>query len=117
MQSSEYIEAYQQIKQNDKLPKSVKTEKEKALQNLMSRGLPDRGDERYRYLDFDSVFNMPFQKVLEKPDVKTDLNSFFQCEVEGFDTELILLSNGWYYQDTTDEADIPDSVIICSMQE
>ncbi|HKK66944.1 MAG TPA: Fe-S cluster assembly protein SufD [Bacteroidales bacterium] len=117
MQSSEYIEAYQQIKQNDKLPKSVKTEKEKALQNLMSRGLPDRGDERYRYLDFDSVFNMPFQKVLEKPDVKTDLNSFFQCEVEGMDTELVLLSNGWYYQDSLKDSSLPDSVIICSLRD
>jgi Fe-S cluster assembly protein SufD len=117
MQVTKYIEAYKQFSNNGHYNDIVKAEKEAALNNLQAHGLPDRNDERYRNLDFDAVFDKDFRKVLEKPDVKTDLNSFFQCEVEGFDTELILLSNGWYYQDTMDEADIPDSVIICSMQE
>jgi Fe-S cluster assembly protein SufD len=118
MQTNNYTEAYINLKntQGNVFPEAVRKNKQEAFDVLEKQGLPDKQDERYRYLDFDAVFNTKYTLVLNKPEVEIDLNEYFHCEVEELDTELILLSNGFFY-DNTHNGNLPESVIICSMRE
>ncbi|MEA3448741.1 MAG: Fe-S cluster assembly protein SufD, partial [Bacteroidota bacterium] len=118
MQPQKYTEAYTKAKNSNIsiFPEAVRKEKEGAFEFMKTHELPDKTDERYRYINFDAVFDKEYKMVLQKPDVDTDLNAFFRCEVEDLDTELILLSNGFYY-DSTHNGSLPESVIVCSMQE
>ncbi len=118
MKINQYTEAYLNLKKSqfDALPEAVRKEKQEAFEFLKTHGLPDKKDERYHYLDFDAVFDKKYKLVLQKPQVETDLNDFFRCEVEDLDTDLVLLSNGYFY-DRTQNGKLPESVIICSMQD
>jgi Fe-S cluster assembly protein SufD len=66
-------------------------------------------------MDMSAIFDeADYTRIVSEPDIKSDLSSFFQCEVDGLDTDLILLSNGWYHEATL-SGDNP--VIVCSMRE
>ncbi|MDA3820321.1 MAG: Fe-S cluster assembly protein SufD [Candidatus Delongbacteria bacterium] len=118
MEINNYTKAYTNLKKSqcNVFPDIIRKEKDDAFDFLKKHGLPGRQDERYRYLDFDVVFDEKYSLVLHKQKLEVDLNEFFHCEVEDLDTELILLSNGFYY-DSTHNGRLPDSVIVCSMQE
>ncbi|MGC9332077.1 MAG: Fe-S cluster assembly protein SufD, partial [Bacteroidales bacterium] len=118
MEINDYTKAYTNLKksQNNVFPDVIRKEKDDAFDFLKKHGLPGRQDERYLYLDFDVIFDKRYSLVLHKQKIESDLNEFFHCEVENLDTELILLSNGFYY-DSIHNGSLPDSVIVCSMQE
>lgn len=117
MQLEKYLSTYKSILENanGSIPDFVMKEKEAALEALKGYGLPDRSDERYRYLDFKPIYDESnYTHAFTEPEIKSDLSSFFQCEVDGMDTDLVLLSNGWYHENTL-PAD--SKVIVCSMRE
>lgn len=118
MHINDYKTDYNTVIKNDNgLPDFIKNIRKEAYERIKENGLPDREDERYKYLDFDAVFDKKYSRVLEKPDVSVDLNEFFHCEVENMDTKLILFSNGWFYDSSKADDYIPDSVIITSMRD
>ncbi|MGM0649105.1 MAG: Fe-S cluster assembly protein SufD [Bacteroidota bacterium] len=126
MQTKKYTDAYIKLQKagTNNVPEAVIKEKEEAFNFLKTHRLPGKSDERYRYMDFDGIFNNIHHLVLEKPSVEADLNEYFRCEVEEMETELILLSNGYYYDDSISagkadrkNGNLPESVIVCSIRE
>ncbi len=117
MQIENYIKTYESIlEQSDQnVPEFIRAEREDAKQKIADGGLPDRTDERYRYLDLKAVFGEnDYSRIVNEPEVTATLRSFFQCEVDGMDTDLILLSNGWYHESTLSKE---SEIIVCSMRE
>ena len=117
MHIEKYLNTYQSILEasNGSLPDFVKAEREVARIAVETDGLPDRADERYRYIDMKSLFDgVDFEHIVTEPNIKSDLSSFFQCEVDGMDTDLVLLSNGWYHESSLADS---NKITVCSMRE
>lgn len=98
-------------------PEYIRAIRKSAMQEVMRNGLPDRSDERYKYWDFDALFANEYHFQKEKPGSNTNLNDYFHCEVPDMPSTLVLLSNGWYYQDDLKDAPPAEGVIVCSIQE
>jgi Fe-S cluster assembly protein SufD len=117
MQIDNYLNTYQSIlnASNGDVPEFIRKERDAAKDAIEKNGLPDRSDERYRYLDLKPVFDdTNYKHIITEPVVNDSLGSFFQCEVQGMDTDLILLSNGWYHESTLPK---DSKVVVCSMRE
>jgi len=117
MQIENYLNTYQSIlnDSDQNIPDFVRKERDEAREAIIQNGLPDRSDERYRYLDLKLIFeNTEYKRIISEPAVTDSLSSFFQCEVQGMDTDLILLSNGWYHESTLPK---DCKVVVCSMRQ
>ena len=84
-----------------------------ALDDFRKIGLPTAKTENYRNLNVADIFQTEFASVLQSK-TNVDLNEYFKCEVENMDADVILLSNGTFYDQNKA---IPGDVIICSMKE
>jgi Fe-S cluster assembly protein SufD len=120
MQLKKYLDTYQNILEHSygNVPDFIRSEQEMAKSFLEKHGLPDNKDERYNNMDFSSVFEgNDFDKIITSPDLKVDLNAYFQCDVNEMDTDLILLSNGWYHRDSLSDNHDKSGLIVCGMKE
>lgn len=110
------------FQQGNQLLKAGSSEKmnetrEQAFADFKEQGVPTRGNENYKYTNLIPAFDHQYNVNLKYPEVKEDLNSIFQCDVPELDTNMILLTNGWYYRNNKALVEIPEGVIVCSLQE
>ena len=68
-----------------------------AMDYFKKLGIPDRGNENYKYSDLKDVFKLPFNRYLQPKKIVFSVEDMFRCDIPELDTELMMLVNGWYY--------------------
>ena len=91
----------------------VFAKRNEAFEAFKSNGLPTAKTENYRNLNVNDIFSTEFGSIMQAK-TNIDLNEYFKCEVENMDADVILLSNGKYYDNNKA---VDGKIIICSMKE
>ncbi|PKQ62704.1 Fe-S cluster assembly protein SufD [Labilibaculum filiforme] len=91
--------------------------REKAFVQFQKLGVPTRANENYKYTNLIPAFDHPYNVNLRYMEVDVDLNDIFQCDVPELDTNMVLLTNGWYYGNNKTLTELPKGVIVCGVQE
>lgn len=88
-----------------------------AMESFRQLGVPDRTREDYRYTDVKKVFLQPFRRYIEQKKVLFSVEDMFHCDIPELDTELILLVNGWFYENRPRLQTYSNGVIAGSLAE
>ncbi|QGY43558.1 Fe-S cluster assembly protein SufD [Maribellus comscasis] len=94
----------------------LNAQRNKAFQDFVMQGIPTRKNENYKYTNLQPQFLPEYKFIHQREEVEADLNEVFRCDVPQLDTHLTLLINGWYYQKNK-EAELPEGVILGSLEE
>ncbi|MDL2251535.1 Fe-S cluster assembly protein SufD [Odoribacter sp. OttesenSCG-928-J03] len=90
--------------------------REEAFRNFEAlKGVP-YATEDYMYLDLREAFARDYHIPLKYIPQDIDIQKEFKCTVADLDTQLLLMVNGWYFTGNP-QHELPEGVIICSMQE
>ena len=73
----------------------VKHRRRKALEIFEEIGFPSRNLESWRKTDLSKVLAKDYELNLSSKLEKTNVNDFFTCEINQFDTDLYTQVNGW----------------------
>lgn len=87
-----------------------------AFQRFVQLGGIPQKKEDYLYTNLLPVFDRDYHVVLKYIPQDVDMNETFRCAVTDLVTTPVLTVNGWWF-DGNPAADIPDEVVICSLQE
>ena len=99
------------------LPEYINNKREDAIQVFQKFGIPDKKVEAYKYTDLNPAFEQDYRTYLHPKKIDFDLNDIFRCDVPELDTHVVLLLNGWFYQNKTPQKKLPNGVIISSLRE
>jgi len=88
-----------------------------AMESFRALGIPDKSRENYKYTDLRQVFLTPFNKYIEPRKILFSVEDLFRCDIPELDTDLILLVNGWFYDNRPRLQVLPNGVIMGSMAE
>ena len=95
----------------------VNSFREKAMSDFNLAGIPDKKNEAYRYTNIDPFFKGDYtSEFSHETFFKINLKEIFKCDVPELDTYVVLLFNGFYYQDNGSQM-LPENVTICSFAE
>ena len=86
-----------------------------AMESFKRLGIPGSGSENYSYTDVRSAFLTPFNRYIEPRKILFSVEDMFHCDIPELDTELILLVNGWFYENRPRLQTLPNGIIIGSM--
>ncbi|MDE6450915.1 MAG: Fe-S cluster assembly protein SufD [Odoribacter sp.] len=84
-------------------------------QFLQLGGVPWKTED-YMYADLIPVFDKDYRVVLKYIRQEVDMNEAFRCSVTNLVTDPVLTVNGWWF-DGNIKPELPDEVVICSLQE
>lgn len=90
--------------------------REEALSRFEAWGGIPFKTEDYWYTNLMPVFDRDYNVVLKYIPQDVDMTEVFRCAVPELTTDLILTVNGWYFRQNR-TADVPEGVIVCSLQE
>ena len=90
--------------------------RKKAFQDFVLQGIPTRKNENYKYTNLQPPFLPEYNFIHKKEEVKVDLNEVFKCDVPKLDTHLALIFNGWYYEKNKEIGELPEGVILDSLE-
>jgi Fe-S cluster assembly protein SufD len=102
---------------NTHIPDFIKEYADVAANQINEFGIPTHVDENYKHSDFTDVLSDGLTYSFLPEITNLDLNEYWQCSVPKMDTQVVLLSNGWFYDRNDLDVDFGKGVIICSMQE
>ncbi|MFW6290237.1 MAG: Fe-S cluster assembly protein SufD [Mariniphaga sp.] len=88
----------------------------KALQDFISQGIPTRRVENYKYTNLQPVFSHDYEFLHKHQPESVDLNEVFKCDVPQLDTYLAFVSNGWFYENSRQLNELPQGVIMGSLE-
>jgi len=88
-----------------------------AMESFRKLGIPDRSAENYKYTDIRQAFLTPLNRYIEPRKILFSVEDLFRCDIPELDTELILLVNGWFYENRPKVQILPNGMIIASMAE
>jgi len=112
--AEQFNTAFSQITKND-IPK-VSRLREKAFNDFLTQGFPDTSMEKWRFSQIEDILELSFQHEL-MPEKPTDnLDDLFRCEIHNFESEIISLLNGWYYENNGGVKITQPGVIITSIR-
>jgi Fe-S cluster assembly protein SufD len=90
--------------------------REQAFHDFDRLGIPTTSNEAYRYTPIDKYLKGNFDLELVSNPLKVDLNDVFSCDVPELDTYVVLVLNGFFYQDNGKDG-LPEGVVVCSLNE
>ena len=80
-------------------------------------GLPLSDTEKWRNTNLSKFYSKKYLIGSEKPVFDKQINEIFSCTVQGFDTNVFALLNGWYYSSEEEQIQVlDDGVIIGSIR-
>ncbi|MFH0760909.1 MAG: Fe-S cluster assembly protein SufD [Bacteroidota bacterium] len=88
-----------------------------AMEYFRLLGVPDRSLENYKYTDIREAFLSPMNRYIEPRKILFSVEDLFHCDIPELDTELILLVNGWFYENRPKIQTLSNGIIIGSMAE
>ncbi len=86
-----------------------------AMEYFRLLGVPDKGNENYKYSDLKKIFNLPFNRYLEPQKIVFSPEDIFRCDIPELDTELLTLVNGWFYEKQAGIRRLDNGILIGSM--
>ncbi len=113
-----YTAHYKQIKEMlfESSPDILNAPRKKAFQDFVMQGIPTRKNENYKYTSLQSSFLPEFEFIHKRVEHKANLNEVFQCDVPQINTHLALIFNGWFYKKNKEIGELPEGVILDSLE-
>ncbi|WP_319229717.1 Fe-S cluster assembly protein SufD [Draconibacterium orientale] len=93
----------------------LNAQRKKAFQNFVLQGIPTRKNENYKYTNLNLAFTPDFKFIHTREEKKADMGEVFRCDVPQLNTNLALVFNGWFYKNETEKGDLPEGVILDSL--
>jgi Fe-S cluster assembly protein SufD len=111
----QYREQRNLITAND-LP-MVTALRDKYFSDFEQHGFPHNQLEKWRFSRITDLLDENFEHQLQPEDVRNkNLQELFRCEVHNFNTEIISVLNGWYYDSNGGYHISPEGVIVSGLQ-
>lgn len=88
----------------------------KAFRDFVAQGIPTRRNENYKYTNLQPAFSPDYHFIHQREKTDVDLNEVFRCDVPQLDTHLALIYNGWYYEENKEIGELPEGVILESLE-
>lgn len=98
---------------NDKQSK-VSTLREKALNLIISEGLPNSKDELWRHFPIEKQISSSYDIQLDA-DPYQPVEQYFKCNVSDINTDMFTMLNGWYVHKNAPLTIFPNGVIVGSI--
>jgi Fe-S cluster assembly protein SufD len=99
------------------LPEYINDKREAAIQSFQEKGFPHKKVEKYKYTDMNPAFEKQYRTYIQPKKIDFNLDDIFKCDVPELDTHVVLLLNGWFYENKTPQKQLPNGVIISSFRE
>lgn len=87
-----------------------------ALEKFKEKGIPSKRNEDYKYTDLRPAFQKDYSVVPTYVSQEVNLHEMFKCDVPQLNSHIILLINGWYYNQNRMATHLPQGVICGSLQ-
>ncbi|GET20853.1 Fe-S cluster assembly protein SufD [Prolixibacter denitrificans] len=88
-----------------------------AIEAFRKQGIPDFKTENYKYTNLAKIFaNENHRRVFAYEESNVNLHELFQCDVPELDTNLVMLTNGWYYSGNEQLTELPEGVVVTSLR-
>jgi Fe-S cluster assembly protein SufD len=96
-------------------PELMNTPRKQALRDFVAQGIPTRKVENYKYTNLQPAF-MPDYEFNHYPQaVEANFQPVFRCDVVQLDTTLRFVANGWFHQKSNKKNELPQGVILDSL--
>ncbi len=115
--SLKYIGLYNEAKEQlfEGSSDILNVRRNKAFQDFVMQGIPTRKNENYKYTNLNPQFFPDYHFVYQRQSLEANLNDVFSCDVPQLNTHLTLIFNGWYYDKNTGNSNLPEGVILDSL--
>lgn len=90
--------------------------REVSLKRFTKIGIPDSKFEDYKYTNLKPNFEKTFSVELKREEGLINLNEVFKCNLPELNSHLVFLVNGWFYSGNKPAADLPEGVILDSLE-
>lgn len=91
--------------------------RDEAFQAFSQKGFPGRKDEAYKYTFLEPYFYNGYHKYLSPKSINFDINHIFHCDVPSLDTYVIVLLNGFYFDQANPVTTLPAGITVGSFKE
>lgn len=115
--SLKYTAHYNKVKDqlNEGSSEILNAQRQKAFQQFVLQGIPTRRNENYKYTNLNPAFLPDFDFKHQKEEKKANLGEVFRCDVPQLNTNLALVYNGWFYKNEKELGQLPEGVILDSL--
>jgi len=116
--SLKYIAHYNEVKEQlfEGSSDLLNAHRTQAFQDFIEQGIPTRKNENYKYTNLHPQFLSEYKFVHQRINPDADLNELFRCDVPQLNTHLTLIYNGWYYEKNIGSKNMPEGVILDSLE-
>jgi Fe-S cluster assembly protein SufD len=111
--TAHYNDVKEELQQGS--PEILNAPRKQALRDFVAQGIPTRKVENYKYTDLQPAF-MPIYEFNHQPKaVEADFQPVFRCDVAQMDTILRFVANGWFHHKSSKPNELPQGVILDSL--
>jgi Fe-S cluster assembly protein SufD len=93
----------------------VNTVRTKALNCFASTGLPAKKDEKYKYTPVNEYFSKELKQNFAPRKIEFDIKELFECDIPELDTQVILVLNGFYFNEGEELTTMENGVVFGSL--
>ena len=113
----QYIDLYSQCKDIIKAHSAqvMNDVRDKAYEDFVAKGLPDKKVERYKYTDMQKLFEPDYGLNLKRLDIPVNPYDVFSCDVPNLSTSLYFVVNDSFYTKAAPKGHLPEGVIVSSL--
>ncbi|MCX6257806.1 MAG: Fe-S cluster assembly protein SufD [Bacteroidia bacterium] len=86
-----------------------------AIDQFKKIGIPTKKDENYKYYDLDPVFSRKYDVHFSRKKIDFNISDLFKCDIPELDTDLLILLNGWYYENGNHDDLMKQGVVMGSL--
>lgn len=80
------------------IPQELLSSYKTGAKNFVEQGLPNKKNENYKYTTIEQHYTSKYQHFAYSKHEHLNINEVFKCDVPTLDTQLIVLVNGWFYE-------------------
>jgi len=91
--------------------------REVSIKRFAQTGIPDFKDEDYKYTNLKPAFEKSYSQELVRESGLINLNEVFKCNLPQLDTHLVFLVNGWFYNGNNPASELPNGVVLGSLEQ
>jgi len=94
----------------------LNAQRKRAFQDFVTQGIPTKKNENYKYTNLQPRFLPDYEVLVNRQIREENLNNVFKCDVPQLNTHLALVFNGWYYLKNKEIGQLPEGVILNSLE-
>lgn len=95
----------------------INAARNKAFQDFVVQGIPTRKNENYKYTNLHPRFSSDYNFVHHRENNNVDKETVYRCDVPELGANPRLIFNGWYNKTDNKSLNLPEGVILCSLEE